>query len=202
MIGGEVKKALVIYYTNSGSTSDVASAIAEELTQKGVETTTKQLAEIQDLSSYDAVVLGAPMIVGWHRDALKYLKTHRNEFDQKPLALFLTGMSLTESPAPESLKAQLHVDARLAVAPKNPQRLSFKERFATLKNYLAPILKEAPDSLAAIGVFGGRLDFRHLKWYEVLFVMLVVGVKPGEKRNYADIRGWSAGLPALLNLEN
>jgi hypothetical protein len=60
------------------------------------------------------------------------------------------------------------------------------------------VLKAAPSNLKAVGFFGGRLDMYHLKWYDALFVMLVVGAKPGEKRNWPDIRAWAATLPDLL----
>jgi len=147
------------------------------------------------------VVLGAPMILGWHRDALNYLSKNKSELAGKPLALFLTGMALTDAPNPDLKSINLHVEPKLITPPKKPGRLGFKESFTTLSHYLTPILKKAPDSLAAIGFFGGRLDYYRLKWFEVMFVMLVVGAKPGEKRNWPDIRLWAASLPALLKLE-
>lgn len=195
-----MKKVLVGYITHSGSTRDVAEAIAEEINKTGQATEVLPLDQVKDLGIYDGAVIGAPMIVGWHRDALKYLKTHQSALSSKPLALFLTGMSLTESSKTVSTAADIHLDAKLVAAPKNPGRLTFKENFTTLEHYLKPILKVAPQSLKAIGVFGGRLDMYRLKWYEVVFVMLIVGAKPGEKRNWPDIRAWAAGLPAALGI--
>lgn len=196
-----MKKILVGYITHSGTTRDVAEAIAEEMTKKGVESDVLPLDQVKDTAPYTALVLGAPMIIGWHRDGLKYLSQHKTELAQKPLVLFLTGMSLTDTPAPDLPGIQLHIDPKLAATPKHANRLSFKENFATIKNYLRPILKTSPKSLTAVGLFGGRLDYYRLKWWEVAFVMLVVGAKPGEKRNWPDIRAWAADLPALLGLE-
>ncbi len=196
-----MKNVLVTYITHSGTTRDVAEAIAEEITNTGIEAKALELSQVKNINEYDAVVLGAPMILGWHRDALKYLKTHRLELSSKPLALFLTGMSLTESPQPEMPGADLHLDPKLVTPPQKPGRYSFKENFTTLKHYLSPVLKAAPVSLKALSFFGGRLDMYRLKWFEVLFVMLVVGAKPGEKRNWPDIRAWGASLPALLKLD-
>ncbi len=196
-----MKKVLVTYITHSGTTRDVAEAIAEEISKTGFEAQVFELAEVKSTNDFDAVVIGAPMIIGWHRSALNYLKTHKAELASKPVALFLTAMSLTESPSPEMQGVDLHIDQKLITPPQKPGRFSFKESFTTLKHYLAPVLKAAPTNLKALAFFGGRLDMYRLKWYDALFVMLVVGAKPGEKRNWPDIRAWGASLPALLKLE-
>ena len=36
------------------------------------------------------------MIMGWHRDAEKYVKRHRDQLGDVPFALFVTAASLTE----------------------------------------------------------------------------------------------------------
>lgn len=195
-----MKKVLVTYITHSGTTRDVAEAIAEEITKTGFESELLELSQVKDTTDYAAVVLGAPMIVGWHKDALKYLRSHNSDLAQKPLALFLMGMSLLDGPNPQLDGIDLHLDQKLLTAPKKPGHTGFKERFTTIKHYLHPIMSVAPKSLAAVGFFGGRMDMYRLKWFEALFVMLVVGAKPGEKRNWPDIRAWAASLPGLLKL--
>ncbi len=196
-----MSKILVAYITNCGTTRDVAEAVAEEINKTGFETEVKPLMEVETTEAYAGVVLGAPMIIGWHKNALQYLKQHKQELAKKPLALFLMGMSLTEWPLAQPLTFDLKVDSRLSVPPQKNGRLSFKEKFTTLQHYIEPVLKTAPESLSAAAFFGGRLDFRRLKWWEVAFVMLVIGAKPGEKRNYAEIRAWAASLPTLMKIE-
>lgn len=195
-----MKKILVTYVTHSGTTRDVATAIAEEITKTGFETEVRELNEVSLPGEYSAVVLGAPMIMGWHRAALKFLRQNKTELARLPLAVFVTAMSLGTDPKPDAPGVAIHVDAKLAVAPRNPKALTFKEGYTSVRNYTRPILAEAPASLKAIGLFGGRLDYYRLKLLEVLFVMLVVGAKPGEKRDWADIRAWAAALPAQLGL--
>jgi menaquinone-dependent protoporphyrinogen IX oxidase len=195
-----MKKVLVAYITHSGTTRDVAEAIAEEITKTGIEAELLELAQVKSTAEYDAVVLGAPMIVGWHSDALKYLKTNRAALAEKPLALFLMGMSLTKDLKEEPYGFDLHLDQKLIAAPQKPGHISIKESFTTISHYLDPVLKAAPKSLAAVGFFGGRMDMYRLKWYEALFVMLVVGAKPGEKRNWPELRAWAASLPILMKL--
>lgn len=195
-----MKKVLITYVTHSGTTRDVANAIAEEITKTGFETEVRELNEVSLPGEYSAVVLGAPMIMGWHRAALKFLKQNKPELARLPLAVFVTAMSLGTEPKPDAPGIVIHMDAKLAVAPRNPKALSLKEGYTSVRNYTRPILAAAPASLKAIGLFGGRLDYYRLKLLEVLFVMLVVGAKPGEKRDWADMRAWAAALPSQLGL--
>jgi menaquinone-dependent protoporphyrinogen IX oxidase len=37
------------------------------------------------------------MIMGWHRAALRFLKKHREAFQNIPLAVFVMAMNLTQS---------------------------------------------------------------------------------------------------------
>jgi menaquinone-dependent protoporphyrinogen IX oxidase len=40
------------------------------------------------------------------------------------------------------------------------------------------------------GIFGGRLEYGRLKWWAVVFVMLIIRVPVGERRNLAAIQSW------------
>jgi menaquinone-dependent protoporphyrinogen IX oxidase len=80
--------------------------------------------------------------------------------------------------------------------------LNFRERYARLSNYLRPVLGAIrPAKPASIGVFGGRLEYGRLKWWAVLFVMLVIQAPAGDRRNWEAIRSWAAGIPAAFGLE-
>jgi len=50
-------------------------------------------------------------------------------------------------------------------------------------------------------VFGGRLEYGRLKWWAVLFAMLIVQAPAGDRRNWTAIRSWAADLPAVFQLE-
>jgi menaquinone-dependent protoporphyrinogen oxidase len=51
-------KVLVAYTTNSGSTQQVAEAVAGELGKTGAAVEVRRLEEVGDLSPYGAVVVG------------------------------------------------------------------------------------------------------------------------------------------------
>jgi len=189
-----MEKILVTYSTFSGTTADVARTIAEEIKKNNEawQITLKPLSEIDSLSGYDACVIGGPMIVGWHREVKNFLVKNRANLAGKPVALFATAMNLTQTGETSLNGVPIFIDAELAAYPKNPGKLSFKERYASIPNYVRPMLQAAgkvkPVSAA---LFGGRLDMYRLKWWAVIFVMLIIGAKPGEKRNWEAIRTWA-----------
>jgi len=196
MDGLAMKKILVTYATLSGTTAEVARTISEELVKQGHQATLLPLAQVESLAGFDAVILGAPMIVGWHKEAVRFLKQHRDELARKPLALFATAMTLTQTSETSLDGVPLTVDSKLALAPHTAGHLTFKERYAAIPNYAGPMLKAAsPAKPVSLALFGGRLDYYRLQWWAILFVAVILGVKPGEKRNWELIRSWAIDLP-------
>jgi menaquinone-dependent protoporphyrinogen oxidase len=196
-------RVLVAYGSNAGSTADVARAIGEELSRAGAQVDVRPIAEIKTVEpgAYEAVIVGAPMIVGWKRDALNFVEQNRAALGKARLALFATAMTLTESDESVPAGVAITVDPKLAKRPRKEGRLGFKERLTTLDHYLGPILKSAGDvEPASVAFFRGKLDFGRLKFFQMLFVMLVVGAQPGDYRNWDAIRGWARELPAKLSL--
>lgn len=197
-----MKRILVAYATMAGSTVEVARAVGEEIARSDVQVDLLPLGEVKDLGAYDGVVVGAPMIMGWHRAALRFLRSNRGVFQRIPLAVFVTCMSLTQTGETSVAGVPVHVDEALPKPPETEGRLSFRERYARLANYVRPILTASgPVKPVSVGVFGGRLDYGRLKWWAVLFAMLVIQAPAGDRRNWAAIRSWAAGLPAALRLD-
>jgi menaquinone-dependent protoporphyrinogen oxidase len=197
-----MKRILVAYATMAGSTAEVAQAVAQELARSDVQVDVLPLSEIKQLNSYDGVVVGAPMIMGWHRAALRFLRNNRGVFRRIPLAVFLTCMSLTQTSETDVDGVPVYVDEELSKPPETAGRLRFRERYAQVANYVRPILQACGSARpASIGVFGGRLDHGRLPWWGVLFAMIVIRAPAGDRRNWTAIRFWAAGLSAELQLE-
>lgn len=196
-----MSRILVAYATMAGSTVEVAQAVGEEIARSGPQVDVLPISEIGDLNGYDGVVVGGPMIMGWHRQALGFLKKHRKAFQQIPLAVFILAMSLTKSDETSVNGVPVYVDEELPKPPADEEDLNFQERYARLRNYLRPIVRATrPTEPVSIGVFGGRLEYGRLKWWAVLFVMLVIQAPAGDRRNWEAIRSWAAGLPAALGV--
>jgi menaquinone-dependent protoporphyrinogen oxidase len=197
-----MKKILVTYATMAGSTADVAQAVGDEIAESGLQVDVLPINEIKDLGAYDGVVVGGPMIMGWHRAALRFLRKHRGELERIPLALFVTAISLTETGETNVDGVPVYIDEELPKPPQSKERLNFRERYARLSNYLGPILRAAhPIEPLSIGIFGGRLEYGRLKWWAVLFVMLIIQAPARDRRNWTAIRSWAAELPNAFQVE-
>ena len=197
-----MKRILVTYATMAGSTVEVAQAAAEEIAGPDVQVDVLPLSEVKDLAAYDGVVVGAPMIMGWHRAAVRFLRSNRGLLQRIPVAVFVTCMSLTQTGETSVGGVPVYVDEQLPKPPETAGRLRFTERYARLAHYVRPILlASGPVKPVSIGVFGGRLDYGRLPWWAVLFAMLIIQAPAGDRRNWTAIRSWAAGLPAALQLE-
>ena len=190
-----MKKILVTYITNAGSTAKVAEAVAAELVKTHADVEVLPLDKVTTVDDYTAVVLGAPMILGWHRSALNFLKKNQNSLSKLPIALFITCMNLTQTNETNVNGVPIFVDEKLARPPQKVGSLSFKERYSTVDNYLTPIFKSAPTvKPISVAFFGGSLQYFNLKWWAILFALLIIQATPGDKRNWAAIDNWSRGL--------
>lgn len=194
------KKILVTYATNAGSTQEVAETIAAELVNSGLPVEAAPMTQVTGVAAYAGVVVGGPMILGWHRGAVRFLKQHQAALSQAPTAYFFTAMSLTEFPDRQLGGVPLYLDPSLVQKPKDPRHLSRKERYATVDNYLGPVLKRTPQIRpASAAFFAGKVDYSRLNLFQMLFVMLIIGVQPGDRRNWTAIREWSAGLAPIFS---
>lgn len=197
-----MKKILVAYATNSGSTAEVARFIGEELQKAGYQVDVLPVGEVQQLENYAAVVVGAPMILGWHRQALRFLRKNQGMLKQLPLAVFVTCMSLTESGEKEFRGVPVMLDEKLPSPPLVAGHLKFKERYSSISNYLRPVLNACTVNPVSIGIFGGQLNYSHMQWWAMIFVVLILQARTGDRRNWEAIRNWAGSLPALFNRDS
>ena len=138
------------------------------------------------------------MILGWRRAALRFLRKNRSSLKRIPLAVFVTCMSLTKTGETSFLGVPVMIDENLPKPPKDENRLTFKERYSLVSNYLRPILQACPVKPVSVGVFGGRLDFSHMQWWAMIFVVLILQVQAGDKRNWEAIRAWAKNLLPVI----
>jgi menaquinone-dependent protoporphyrinogen oxidase len=192
-------KILVTFATNSGTTAEVAKVILEELQKSGAQVELLPIAEVRGFAPFSAIILGALMIMGWQRAAMQFLHKNRKALASLPLAIFITCMNLAKRGETDLQGMPVSVDENLPKPPQKAGRLTFKERYSLVSNYLRPILRACPGKPVSVGIFGGRLDYGHMQWWAIIFVILILQAQAGDRRNWEAIRNWAGGLPALFN---
>ena len=193
-------RALLVYATKHGSTREVADAVAGELRTAFGEVDVREAASAPPPAGYDAVVIGGPMIMGWHRDAERYVKRHRDQLASVPLALFVTAASLTEDGMTAYQGVPVAKDSWLVKKPRNADKLTRKERYALPSHYLGDISKAcAPARPRTAAFFAGSLDLTTMNIFEKLFVLLIVGATPGDGRHWDFVREWAAEAAKALS---
>jgi menaquinone-dependent protoporphyrinogen oxidase len=197
------KKVLITYATNVGSTADVAEAIGESLRQKGNQADVFGVREVEKVDTYNAVIVGGPMIMGWHKEALKFIERHQQSLSGVPVAYFFTALHLTRTITKNLEEVAVYIDSALGSVPKNENKLSFQEKNTTVESYLAPALKRAPSiKPLSVGFFAGKLDYSKLNIFQKIFVKLIIRGEAGDFRNWDAIREWSSKFKSLIHLND
>jgi len=195
----QARRVLVVCATRHGSTVDIAEAVVEELRGAGCEAELRRADQAGSPAGFDAVVVGGPMILGWHKDAKRYLKAQRKALAAVPFALFITAASLTEDGKDAVDGVPIVKDSWLVKPPRRPDKSNYRERYALPEHYLGDILKEAaPLKPRQAAFFAGKLDLQKMNLLEKLFVMLAIRATPGDARHFDAVREWARGLPEVL----
>jgi len=68
-------KAIVIYYSRTGNTKEMAEIIAKAMNEADLQTECKSVSDVeaQDLLNYDAIVIGSPTYYGHMAGPIKQL---------------------------------------------------------------------------------------------------------------------------------
>ncbi len=191
-----MKKVLIAYTTNAGSTTDVAKTIGDTLRHGDTQVDVCHIKDTEEVSTYDAVIVGGPkQIMGWHRDAVKFLQKHQKTLSRMPVAYFFTSIHLTKTSETSLGPFSIYRDPAVALIPKNENKLSFKEKQTTVESYLKPVLKKVPlIKPVSVGFFAGKLDYSKLNIFHKLLLKLIIREAAGDHRNWEAIREWASTL--------
>jgi menaquinone-dependent protoporphyrinogen oxidase len=85
-------KVLVTAATRHGSTEEIAALIARVLRLRGMDTAELRPADVEDVSSYDAIVLGSAVYAGrWLAPATSLVSRFQRQLVDRPVWLFSSG---------------------------------------------------------------------------------------------------------------
>ncbi len=169
-------RILVAYSSNYGSTGGVADAIGRAFNKSGSFSTVSLIDHIDNVSNYDAVVIGAPVISDeWKPEAMEFVKKHRDALSQIPVAYFLTCMTIALSPHEED-----HIKVAQAI-----------EHVCEAIPEVVPIEK---------GLFAGAMDYAKMSVaYGLMYRAFAEVDTSGDFRDWTAIQAWADALyPSLI----
>jgi len=173
------QKILVTYASRGGSTVGVAEAIAETLIDTDFNVEILPMQQVEDVTSYDAVVAGSGIQAGqWLPEAIDFLWAHEADLKSRPVAAFLVCMTLAMKN--EKFREGDHITAML-----DPVRAIITP---VSEGYFAGVL-----DISKVPSFAERLKFR---------ISVMSGVwSEGDHRDWDKIRAWASTLADTLEIE-
>jgi menaquinone-dependent protoporphyrinogen oxidase len=168
-------RILITYASRSGSTAEIAAAIANTLQHENIPVDILPMKDMKELSCYSAVIIGSPIRKSqWLPEAQRFMQTHRVELSRKRVATFTVCITLAMSNTEQYRRA--------------------------VRAWIAPVRAEVKP--VSEGLFAGRLDFSKLSWsWDTILLRATValGIFPkGDRRDWNVVHAWAAGLPQLL----
>ena len=165
------KNILIAYATMSGSTQEIAEFVANELTHLGQHVELHPCSEINDLTAFSSIVLGAPIYMfHLHKDAQRFLQRHQKSLADLPIAVFAGG-PYGPNVAKDALEVSKNLDNELA-------------KFGWMK----PV---------SVQLVGGRFDSARLR-FPYNLIPALKQAPACDARNWEEIRAWVNSLPVLL----
>ena len=172
-IGG--KKILIAYATKHGATSSIAAKIADALCEEGFQVDLKLARKVQDVTEYDAVIVGSPIYIGqWLRGAKQFLNRYRDALAGKHVAAFITCTYLQDGN-------------------DTPERRAHAKEL-----YIDPVFEKLPEiEPVSPGILSGEFLYKEL--YPVEYILMKLAkFSEGDFRNEEKIRAWALEISALL----
>ena len=165
-------QVLVTFATKSGSATQIAEWIGEEISAAGHQVTVANVTQHPDPKAYDLVVAGSGVrAAGWEPEALNWLQTHQDVLQTKKIALFNVGLMVLGDP-------------------KDPEKPVNWELINKYNNQVAEKFSLQPIASAA---FPGWFIPEKFKFLERNILKMMKSPK-GDFRDENQVRKWAAEL--------
>ncbi|AGJ88212.1 protoporphyrinogen oxidase [Raoultella ornithinolytica] len=148
-------KTLILFSTRDGQTREIASFLATELKELGIDADTVNLNRTEEVEwrHYDRVVIGASIRYGHFHPALdRFVKKHLQSLNALPGAFFSVNLVARK---PEK---------------RTPQTNSYTRKF----------LLNSPWQPQRSAVFAGALRYPRYSWYDRVMIRLIMKMTGGE----------------------
>ena len=148
-------KTLILFSTRDGQTREIASFLASELKEQGIDTDTIDLNRTNEIDwpLYERVVIGASIRYGHFHPALeRFVKKHLQALQALPGAFFSVNL-VARKPEKRTPQTNSYTRKFLLNSPWQPQRSS---------------------------VFAGALRYPRYRWYDRFMIRLIMKMTGGE----------------------
>ena len=172
------KRVLVAYDSKHGSTSMIAETVGDVLCENGFQVDIRPALIIEDISTYDAIVLGSPVYyANFLPGALQFLERHRTILAVKDVAVFALSTS---------------VDKETGMVNENLSRLVFSS-----------VLNKFPEIqiLEPMGLMPGKVFFKEIFPVEIINLKQAGFEEAGNLLNFDFVRLWTEEIADLLKQE-
>jgi menaquinone-dependent protoporphyrinogen oxidase len=122
---------LIAYASKHGSTEGIAERIGETLTTAGQQAQVRSVKAVDDLSGYDAFVIGSAAYIGsWLKEATEFVRRNQAILTSKPVWLFSSGPvgTSTKDAQGRDVVAIKPRGTRVFFGAVDPSALGFSER--------------------------------------------------------------------------
>jgi menaquinone-dependent protoporphyrinogen oxidase len=172
--GNTGKKILIAYDTKHGSTATMVEKIGEVLCQQGYRVDMGLAVTIDDISSYEAVIVGSPIYWGlFLPGTVSFLDTHKNTLGAVPVAVFAVSN---------------YIDTETGLVNE-----------AARGAFVDGVLQQYPEftPVEPVGLFPGNFSFKRA--HPVEFVSMYLNDYPeGDNINLTVVGEWATTIAGVL----
>lgn len=193
-----MKRVLVTYYSDSGSTEEIAQIISQTITN--IQIDVKPIAQVVDLK-YDAIIIGSPNKYGKPaHDIIRFIKDNEAELSKIPITFFFSCMDCYMQEESPKGGIGIYCDSHFGKLSDTTQKLSSWEKSHAVSTYLDNLKKISSNlKIQSLAFFKGRLDFSRLKFFDALvmrFICLInKNIRQGDYLIKKDIEEWCQSFP-------
>ncbi|MCL3781971.1 hypothetical protein EMN47_16415 [Prolixibacteraceae bacterium JC049] len=188
-----MQKILITYYSQSGSTKEIARELYDTI--KGAKVDLLEVSSVCHLN-YDRIIIGTPNKYGKPATpVMHFLKKYAEELQNKEMDIFFTCMDCYRDGGYDEYPFHIYTDTSLPHWIIPAEEMSSWQKSHAVSTYVSNLQDIVVDlNLASISFFKGRLNFKRLPFIERMVMRLISlmnkDVAEGDYLNIKDVKNW------------
>lgn len=188
-----MKKILITYYSESGSTKEIAKVIFNTISNYQVDVL--EVTKVEHLN-YDGIIIGTPNMYGKPAPRIiKFLKQHEDKLQTISIHIFFSCMDCYLDNEMENHQIEIYTDSNLSKEIKEMETMNSWERSHAVTTYLTNLMDIVPTlNISSIAFFKGRLQFKSLSFFNSMVMRAIClmnrNIKQGDYYKRQDVETW------------